>query len=614
MFHRLARYIPWLGAAGAPATNGVVRNVRGAPGGAASKALSADRRPEAKSIGKLVKEVEEDYQFSLGVLALKALIQGAKVSIEVDGDARAQLLADNLQQTWQEMLPHCLKAIGYGRAAFERWYDYEPKSSLYTLGGLDYLTFEQTDMLLSEEGAFRGVKVRPKNSDPITLAPERCWWFALDPTPQEPHGRSRYLGAPLNVLIQRQKLGKNEAAFLAKFALGHGMAKAPSEYPKTTVGGKGTSGEMDDHGQPITPIVDVMRQLETLRSGGVLVLPSETDESGKPLFEYTPPASQAASAEPLENYRRALDAAALRSLGIPERALTQDGATGSYAMAEAHRKVLAHTVEEILTQVVASYQQYVIDKAVELNWSAGRRPVLTMVWQPISDERRDVMIELVKTLVQAPAVSPLVAAGVIDVVKILEIADMPAGESAAERLRQIAGAPAPLAAGGAGVLPSAGGAVPVVEDVQATALNGAQIESMVTVVQQVAAGTLPYGSAQPLLEAAFPMLPPTVISRIITPVLGFTPAASAPVSIPPPPSATASLSIRTPEEVEGWETYFGRAQEEAEEIYTQIAREMGDRTLNRRSLRRPHGEARAGPLECDPGVATGGADPAAAEA
>jgi hypothetical protein len=56
-------------------------------------------------------------------------------------------------------------------------------------------------------------------------------------------------------------------------------------------------------------------------------------------------------------------------------------------------------------------------------------------------------------------------------------------------------------------------------DVAATALNGAQISSLVDIVMQSAAGAVPVSSAKAIVSAAFPTLPPDVVSAIFADVL-----------------------------------------------------------------------------------------------
>ncbi len=56
-------------------------------------------------------------------------------------------------------------------------------------------------------------------------------------------------------------------------------------------------------------------------------------------------------------------------------------------------------------------------------------------------------------------------------------------------------------------------------DVAATALNGAQISSLVDIVMQSAAGAVPVTSAKAIVSAAFPTLPSTTIDAIFADVL-----------------------------------------------------------------------------------------------
>ncbi len=82
-------------------------------------------------------------------------------------------------------------------------------------------------------------------------------------------------------------------------------------------------------------------------------------------------------------------------------------------------------------------------------------------------------------------------------------------------------------------------------DVAATALNGAQIASLVDLVAQVGAGTIPVDSAKAIAGASFPFLSPQIIAQIfdaITPALVpalLAPPESAPGAVGdvPPPSA-----------------------------------------------------------------------------
>lgn len=78
---------------------------------------------------------------------------------------------------------------------------------------------------------------------------------------------------------------------------------------------------------------------------------------------------------------------------------------------------------------------------------------------------------------------------------------------------------------------TAAGATPVA-DVQGTALNGAQVTSLLEIANQVAAGQLPIDTARALISVAFPEVPADKIDGIINPLIGFEPEKPEPVSAP----------------------------------------------------------------------------------
>jgi HK97 family phage portal protein len=68
--------------------------------------------------------------------------------------------------------------------------------------------------------------------------------------------------------------------------------------------------------------------------------------------------------------------------------------------------------------------------------------------------------------------------------------------------------------------------------VQAQALNGAQVTSLVEILTMVASGQMPLESARGVIAAAFPLLTPEQITDMLQPLVGFEPVAAA---APTPP-------------------------------------------------------------------------------
>jgi hypothetical protein len=55
--------------------------------------------------------------------------------------------------------------------------------------------------------------------------------------------------------------------------------------------------------------------------------------------------------------------------------------------------------------------------------------------------------------------------------------------------------------------------------VQSTALNGAQVASMVQIAEQVASGVIPKQSAIAILKSSFPLIDERLIRQIIDPII-----------------------------------------------------------------------------------------------
>jgi hypothetical protein len=72
-------------------------------------------------------------------------------------------------------------------------------------------------------------------------------------------------------------------------------------------------------------------------------------------------------------------------------------------------------------------------------------------------------------------------------------------------------------------------------DVQATALNGAQVSSLLAIANQLSIGELPKEGARALIEAAFPATPKELIDTIVSEVEKHAKNRPAPASVQPPP-------------------------------------------------------------------------------
>jgi hypothetical protein len=381
---------------------------------------------EPRSIVRLVEQIESDYQFRLGYLVIESLVRSASIELSFHGHGtsakeeqrRIEAIRENVLTYWGRSLPRAMRAFAYGRAAFEKTFVYDDASRGYLLAGLDYLPPERTELVLENDGSFGGIDLIGSDGR-VRLEADRSWWFSLDASATEPYGQSRYLGAPMAIWQSRRQLEQQERIWYSKFAIGHGVARAPD--------GTGPAGD------PASDPMEVMReQLATIESGGILILSSRTGSDGKYLYDYQATDGQQASM-PLERRREMLDVAALRSLGIPERAITQNDRAGSRAMAQVHLEVLYRTCEGILDQILSSFDRYVVRPLVSFNWPATEMPVWRLSYRPIGEASKadpnDSLRELARQLATSSTLPELVRRDVIDVDQLLAMARIPTRQS-----------------------------------------------------------------------------------------------------------------------------------------------------------------------------------------
>lgn len=182
-----------------------------------------------------------------------------------------------------------------------------------------------------------------------------------------------------------------------------------------------------------------------------------------------------------------------------------------------------------------------IGENVEMRWTPGD------IVLPVDDVQRvDTAVAKMKNRLcsRAEAIAELRGVSLEEAKKIAEEIDAERGpEMERERLdldarrRELAGEPPadePLDTeeppAPAKAVPGAPGA----EVVQDTALNGAQVSSLLEIVQAAADRDLPLDTAQALVEAAFPGIKPELVARIMAGVKRAPPPKPAPALVPPP--------------------------------------------------------------------------------
>lgn len=514
------------------------------------------RKAEPKNISQLVKAIESDASFLLGYSAIASKVEQCEISIEVKSDdPKASKLAKNLEGVWKKSIHHMMRSFAYGRAAFEKVFKVED-NDLVLLSDLDYLPYEITEIQWNE-GCFDGLKVKGGGQE-VSLEPRDSFNLSLDSTPLEPWGKSRYLGAPQKVLKAKQELEGLTKNYLAKYALGILIGTAPEPEEKGAFR-KGDIGEIGNDGMPIDKLGIMATTLDSILSGGSLALPSKCYANGKPFWDVRFLESTS-KGEPLQAVSDQLDKQALHSLGIPELTLAQGSGTGSYGAASVQAESFQNLVAQILNQFKAAFQKYVIEKLIDENYWT-ERPSLQIVFHDVD---KALVVDIARTLMATNTPSVFATQGALDVERLFQIAKLPIGsgikqaietikelplqgipvavptETPVEDSEPVTSEPSPVAEA-----PEVPPIAPT-ENVAATALNGAQIASLLEITGQVVGGLLPVDAAKAIVGASFPFLDTATIEAILGSLESFKPREAEPA----PVAASLELAVDPPKETQ----------------------------------------------------------------
>ena len=380
---------------------------------------------EAADIVELVSKMRDDEQVTFAEFTLKACIKRIDVFVTTESDdPRAEALANQLQSLWEKSLDDFLESIAYGRTAFERLFSYDADINLRITECLEYLPFTLTKMKLAE-GRFDGITVG-RGGNKVELTKDESLWMAIDADALNPHGRSRFLGAPYRVWQRRQKVvGPKglEEKFLSRFALRGGKA-----HVQATVTDEKT-------GQQIDNLAATAEAYQDLLSGGLMIFDNTQTDDGKYANDITESASTL-DPMPISNVVDKLDVRMLRAFGIPEKTVIDNGA-GSWDLVSLQMLILWAVCEGLISQMIDAFQLGVIDPSVADNFAQDSGVSIKATFTKPSQQPDSVLAEIAKSLLTEGQLSPVVLSGGIDVRKILEAAGIPVTSDLEQRLAVI---------------------------------------------------------------------------------------------------------------------------------------------------------------------------------
>lgn len=459
--------------------------------------------------------------------AMFAPIKAAQWTFEAkDGvpDDRVKFIQAQFEPMRAEILRDVMRAVEYGWQPFERVYTI--KDNRVVCSRFKPLLPDVSSPILDKD-TYRLIGVENNGTK---LSMREAALFSYDSECDDPYGRSIYE----NIRVDAWWPWKDASVKLAQYATKGAGVIPLIRYP---MGRTNDSG-----GTEVDNSVNASNVLRTLGVGMGVAMPNAIDPAYDDLlrgganvqdlmawqisFLETRSGVGGELIEAMRHYEKLI----VRGMLQPERSLLE-GEFGTKADAGSHTDTGLLIATELLEWVISEINRQFVDPLLAINFGFEARGSVYIKPSPIVDEDRAFMRELVK---QALLADPALLMGVADFDAMLDAVNIPKSDEVVDTstMQFVPGAPstAPTVdVPGAvnDVMSNSTGDV-----VADTALNGAQVQSMVEVVAQVAANLLPPESAKGILKIAFPKSSDALVDRVINAAAAFTQQPAKPAPTP----------------------------------------------------------------------------------
>lgn len=406
-----------------------------------TKSSQLPKLPEPKDLAELVEKMRGDYQVAFCETILAANIAAVTVTISSENES-AKPLADALQDLWDKTTSKMLDAIAYGRVAFEATWE-KLESGQQCIRKLDDLPFRLSRMKL-DEGEFVGIELKSQSGWDLLI--ERCnaWWLAIDATVVNPHGNSRFIPAPHNVWKSRAGVAKNREHAVSKWALRGPIMRGPGQ-------------DVDElTGQVYDPFAEMEPGIKNWSEGNLLYLPNARESGPDSEYKYVVEQASLEGFDPnaLNASMDRMDVELMRAFGIPEKTAMEGAGVGTYGAVSQMFMILYAVVEELVKQLVESFQSGVINQVEAVNGLPLN--TITAAFVRLTSKPDTFVFEVLKLLLANPAMVEAVLSGGVNLRELLEQVGLPVTpqlesllQAAAMRLQAASGTVPGMQPGGA---------------------------------------------------------------------------------------------------------------------------------------------------------------------
>jgi hypothetical protein len=315
-----------------------------------------------------------------------------------------------------------MNALDFGFQAFEKVWELRGREA--TLKKMKDVDPAQVEILSDEVGDFAGFKLKSSEfrvqssgtEDGIVVPAEKAFVFTYGKEFGDLYGRSR-LAPVAETWWWGVELYKQTNQYFERRANPPIKARAPK-------------GQRPDASGVVRDNMELAESLaQALKSGGVATFPAEYDEHGNMAWDFQYLLDDK-RADMFLAYIEHLDVKKLRGLLVPERALTQDGGSGSYAMARTHADAFMQMEQALIDEYLDHLNRYVVPQMVLYNLGP-RAPVPMIRSKGLGEENTEALQRVLEQLFQSEDGGREVRERV-DVGKLLEGLGVPVTEQRLE--------------------------------------------------------------------------------------------------------------------------------------------------------------------------------------
>lgn len=317
-------------------------------------------------------------QVRLGVSVGNAPLYQSEVEVICDDPEIGKYLAEQWRTLWSRSAKKILSYARAGYSGLEVVYEWdESKQELCIDSVYDFHPLDVKP--LTENGAVAGVRVRNgKIKNAVDLMGPKAVWLTYDADYGNLFGKSLYRGAFEPWWEKNKPSGAcdlRRLKYLKDSWIGD-VGRHPNRIERIPV--EGSPGEY----QEVSAHDILVQMLSQRAAGGIMVLPSTTDDKGKYEYDYSPPVSIQGGSDILA-YTDALDVEIWKGLLVP-REVIEAATTGSGFSGRSIPMMCFLSIRDIQLMGIVSSFRHVFEFLAD--YKAGRHVEFQMRPKPLAEQ------------------------------------------------------------------------------------------------------------------------------------------------------------------------------------------------------------------------------------